>query len=282
MGASAGAQSTTTAGAGGAAFTAAGTSGATASAGGGAGASAGAPAAGSGSETKLKPPCLKNASQVVFVGDSYINYDVAHTLLSTLIEQRAVKDNALKQGDHYRNYAVPGTALAAPNLLGMIAPQWDEAKAADPDIKFVIMDGGGNDVLIDHQECLADGASKDAGCQSVVADTLRVGKQLIGQMKTDGVTDGIYFFYPHVPAGGNDINDYSLPMLQATAMSLATPAFRTYVLDLIPVFDGHANWFSDDGIHANDTGENVIADEIWKIMKANCIAQPEASGCCAP
>jgi lysophospholipase L1-like esterase len=243
-------------------------------------------AAGSGgsaaSADKVKPPCLKKGSQVVFIGDSYINYDVAHTLLSTLIEQRAVKDGALKQGDHYRNYAVPGTALAAPNILGMIAPQWDQAKSEDPDIKAVIMDGGGNDVLIDHMECLAAGSAKDSGCQQVVADTLRVGTDLITNIRNSGVNDDIYFFYPHVPAGGDDINDYALALLQTQAMSLATPTFRTYVLDLIPIFDGHADWIADDGIHANDTGENKMADEIWQIMKTNCIGQAESSGCCAP
>lgn len=265
---------------------AAGTSGSPAAGSGGAAGgavSAGTGAAGGNAEAgAVKPPCLKKGSQVVFIGDSYINYDVAHTLLSTLLEQRAVKDGALKSGDHYRNYAIPGTALAAPNLLGMIPPQWDQAVSEDPDIKFVIMDGGGNDVLIDHQECLAAGSDKDPGCQSVVADTLRVGTQLITKMRDHGVTDGIYFFYPHVPAGGDDINDYALKMLQDQSKGLATPMFRTYVLDLIPVFDGHADWIASDGIHANDTGENKIADEIWKIMKDHCVAQPESSNCCTP
>jgi hypothetical protein len=257
-----------------------------ATAGSGGTSAAGSSAAGSGgtmgSADRVPSPCLKKGSQVVFIGDSYINYDVAHTLLSTLIEQRAVKDGALMQGDHYRNYAVPGTALAADNILGMIPPQWDMAVADDPDIKFVIMDGGGNDVLIDNMQCLAAGSDKDPGCQMVVANTLKVGTALINKIKAAGVSDGIYFFYPHVPAGGDDINDYALSMLKDSQAALATPTFHTYVLDLIPIFDGHADWIADDGIHANDTGENVIADNIWKIMKDNCVAQPASSGCCTP
>jgi hypothetical protein len=245
----------------------------------GSGGSAGSPPPPS---TRAKSACLKKASQVIFIGDSYINYDVAHTLLSTLIEQRAVMDGALKSGDHYRNYAVPGTALAAPNLLGMIPPQWDQAVSEDPDIKFVIMDGGGNDVLIDNMQCLAAGSDKDPGCQQVVADTLRVGSELITKIKMHGVSDGIYFFYPHVPAGGNDINDYSLKMLQSQSAALASDTFHTYVLDLIPIFEGHPDYIASDDIHANDVGENKIADAIWKIMKDNCIAQPESSGCCTP
>jgi hypothetical protein len=246
----------------------------------GQGGSAGA--AGGGSPEKVKPACLKKSSEVIFIGDSYINYGIAHTLLSTLIEQRAIKDGALKSGETYRNYAVPGTALAAPNALGMIAPQWDMAVAADPDIKFVIMDGGGNDVLLDNRQCLAAGSDKDAACQKVVADSLKVGADLMNKMKAGGVTDDIYFFYPHVPAGGDDINDYGLMQLQAQAMTLATPTFRTYVEDTIPLFEGHPDYFASDGIHANDMGENLIADQIWKTMKDNCIAQPESSGCCTP
>jgi hypothetical protein len=261
---------------------AAGGGGAAGSAGASAGAGGSAGAAGGGSAEKPKPACLKKSSQVIFIGDSYINYGLAHTLLSTLIEQRAIKDGALKSGETYRNYAVPGTALAAPNALGMIAPQWDMAVAADPDIKFVIMDGGGNDVLLDNRQCLAAGSDKDAACQKVVADSLKVGADLMNKMKAGGVTDDIYFFYPHVPAGGDDINDYGLMQLQAQAMTLATPTFRTYVEDTIPLFEGHPDYFASDGIHANDMGENLIADQIWKTMKDNCIAQPESSGCCTP
>jgi lysophospholipase L1-like esterase len=249
----------------------------------GSGAAGGGAAGSTGSSDRVPSPCLKKGSQVVFIGDSYINYDVAHTLLSTLIEQRAVKDGALMQGDHYRNYAVPGTALAADNVLGMIPPQWDMAVQDDPDIKFVIMDGGGNDVLIDNMQCLAAGSDKDPQCQMVVANTLKVGTELINKIKAAGVSDGIYFFYPHVPVGGDDINDYALSMLKDSEAALQTPTFHTYVLDLIPIFMGHSDWFADDGIHANDTGENVIADNIWKIMKDNCVAQPASAGCgCTP
>jgi hypothetical protein len=250
---------------------------------GGAGGSVGAAGAGGGGGIVLaKPPCMKKSSEVVFIGDSYINYVVAHTLLSTLIEQRAMKDGALQAGQTYRNYAVPGTALAAPNLLGEIPPQFDQAVAADPDIKFVIMDGGGNDVLLDNMQCLAAGSDKNAQCQMVVANTLMAGTALMTKMRTANVSDVIYFFYPHVPDGGDDINDYALGMLQSSAKSLETPTFGTFVIDLIPVFDGHADWFASDNIHANDMGENAIADSIWKVMKDNCIAQPDSSGCCTP
>jgi hypothetical protein len=259
-------------------------SGATAGSSGSAG-SAGSAGGAGGSGTQngpAKPPCLKKSSEVVFVGDSYINYAVAHMELSVLVAQRAIKDGALQQGQTYRDYAIPGTALAAANLLGDIPPQFDTAVQADPDIKFVIMDGGGNDVLLDNMQCLAAGSDKNAQCQMVVANTLAAGTTLMKKMASAGVSDIIYFFYPHVPAGGDDINDYALAMLQSSTKALQTPTFGTFVLDLVPIFDGHSDWIYSDGIHANDTGEGVIADNIWKIMKDNCIAQPASSGCCTP
>jgi hypothetical protein len=238
-------------------------------------------AAGSGGDT-TKPPCVTNSADVVFVGDSYINYDIAHTLLSTLIEQRAVKDGALMMGQMYTNYAIPGTALAAANLLGDIPPQWDMAKAADPNIKLVIMDGGGNDVLLDNMQCLAAGSDKDATCQQVVADANAAGSKMLTDMKASGVSDVIWFFYPHVPMGGDDINDYSLKMLQSNAMAMTTDTFHVFVVDTIPIFTGHDDWFASDGIHANDMGENAIADAIYKVMKDNCLGQQPSSMCCAP
>lgn len=50
----------------------------------------------------------------------------------------------------------------------------------------------------------------------------------------------------------------------------------------VPEWAHDDEYFASDGIHANDVGSNVIADELWKIMKANCIAQPVGSECCTP
>jgi hypothetical protein len=57
---------------------------------------------------------------------------------------------------------------------------------------------------------------------------------------------------------------------------------RCHFLDLQPIFEGHTDWFADDGIHENSTGSAVIAREVGKIMQDSCIARPEASGCCTP
>jgi lysophospholipase L1-like esterase len=249
--------------------------------GGAAGEGAGGAAGGGGmGGAPFKPPCLKKPSEVVFLGDSYVNYIIAHPELNGLVAQRAVMDGALMTGQNYRDYAVAGATMAATSA-NMIPPQWPQAKA-DPDIQTVIMTGGGNDVLINNPQCKAAGAQNDATCKQVVANTVMVVGNLIADFQKTGVTDLIYFFYPHVPAGGADIADYAFIQLQNSAKLLSTDKFRMQVIDLVPLFNGHADYVFADGIHANATGEGVIADAIYKMMKDSCIAQPASKGCCVP
>ena len=248
---------------------------------GGTAGAAGGGEGGSGAAAAFKPTCLKKPSQVVFLGDSYVNYIVAHPELNGLVAQRAIMDGALMTGQNYRDYAVAGATMAAPSL-NMIPPQWPNAKSADPDIKVVIMTGGGNDVLINHPECKAAGSQNTTGCQQIVADTVMAVGNLIADFQKTGVTDLIYFFYPHVPAGGADLADYAMIRLNNSAKLLSTDKFRMQVIDLVPVFNGHADWIAGDGIHANTVGEGKIADEIYNLMKKSCIAQPASKGCCVP
>lgn len=115
----------------------------------------------------------------------------------------------------------------------------------------------------------------------VAAATVAKGKELLQDMKATGVSDVIWFWYPHRPNGdGTDINDYTYPMLEALAKSLSTDTFHVVIIDTVPLFEGHPEYFYTDGIHANDMGEVKIADAVWKVMKDNCIAQ--SSGCCMP
>jgi lysophospholipase L1-like esterase len=210
-----------------------------------------------------------------------VNYGVAHAELNILVAENAKKDGALMQGQVYPDYAVPGTTLG-PGALPAIPTQWPQATAANKNIKFVVMDGGGNDVLINNMQCKNDGADKDPTCQMVVANSLSIAKMMMSDMKAAGVTEVVYFFYPHPPIGGADIDDYTIPMLQDVCAGLSDETFQCRVVDTVPIFMGHDDWYASDDIHANDTGEQAIADAVWKQLKDDCAAQPESSGCCTP
>jgi hypothetical protein len=51
---------------------------------------------------------------------------------------------------------------------------------------------------------------------------------------------------------------------------------------MVPVFEGHADYFAPSDIHPNPAGSKAMAAAIWEKMKQDCIAQPESSGCCTP
>lgn len=233
------------------------------------------------------PPCLTKPSQVVINGDSYIIM-YADTLLQPRIEELARADGALGAGEFYRNYAFPGTSMGN----GQIPSHFDTAVAVDPDIKLVIMTGGGNDVLIGAMQCEAAGSSTNPECQSVVQNAMDKAESLFEKSVSVGVSDVIYFFYPHIPSclltgeAPNEILDYAYPMARELcegAEETYDGAIRCHFIDLRPIFgDDYQHINPLDCIHPTASGADLIANEIYQIMKDNCLAQPESSGCCAP
>lgn len=234
----------------------------------------------------FKRPCVGDGNEVVFIGDSYSDYAIAHSPLAGLVADRAKEAGALMRTDSYRNLAVAGTTLAAPPAA--IQGQWEDAKRMKP-IKAIVMTGGGNDVLINNPQCRAEGSEKTADCMGVVQASLDAAKKMFADMQASGVSDVVYFWYPHIPGGALtgfekawSISDYTYPMLEAIAMAASTDTFHVYMVPTVEIFEGHPEYFFSDGLHANDVGEGKIADAVWAKMKENCIAQSSASGCCMP
>ena len=256
----------------------------------GSGAMAGTEASSAGEGSALvRPPCLTKPSQLVVVGDSYLNW-ITHTFPD---------DFRSAFGAEYRMYAVGGASMGSGGIAGFIPDQFAQAIAEDPDILASVMTGGGNDILI-ADTVLYPGsdtckdrldAPMDKVCQDVIANAMEVASKLMDTAAEAGVRDVVYLFYPHIPGGGfggmnpNAILDYSLPMARDLCTGAATRTegkLRCHFLDLVPVFDGHADWFADDGIHENSLGSAAMAQEVMKLLADKCIAQPESSGCCEP
>jgi hypothetical protein len=259
---------------------------ATAGAAGDANGTAGVAAAGSGGSSDFKRPCVSSGNEVVLIGDSYSDYPPAHQSLASFMEALATKAGALATGDHYRNLAMAATTLAQPPAG--IQSQWQGTKSMTP-IKAVVMDGGGNDVLLNTPQCRPEGSEKNAECMQVVQDSIDAAKMLLESMKETGVSDVVYFWYPHIPGGaltgfesGISISDYTYPLLVDVANAATTDTFHVYMVPTVEIFEGHPDYFFSDGLHANDVGEAKIADAIWKVMQDNCIAQGPNSGCCGP
>lgn len=239
-----------------------------------------------------KPPCLKDGSQVVLLGDSYINW-VSHTFPADL--------NALA-GETYRMYAVGGYSMGSGGL-GFIPPEFDQAMSEDPDITTIVMTGGGNDILVPDTaqfpqggDCkMSDTSPTIPDCQKIVAKALDAAGTMLDNVAAqlpNQTTHVVYFFYPNVPEGTvvggthpNAILEYSAPMVKDFCDSTEDRSGGTVVchfVDLRPVFAGHTEYFAPTDIHPNATGSAAMAKAVWETMVDNCLAQPESSGCCEP
>lgn len=266
-----------------------GTSGAGSMTGGAAGTAAHGGGPSMSAENPSKPPCETSPDDTVVIGDSYINW-ASHTLPADLADQA---------GEMWPLYAVGGASMATGGIAELIPDQFSDALADNPNIKFVVMDGGGNDVLIPDASFVGGGDCKNsemAGslpvCQQIVKQSFDAAAALFKRMAGIGVRDVLFFFYPHVPTntpiGGDDPNpilDYSLPIIKNVCDDTEMQTggkLRCHFVDMIPVFEGHdPDWFAAGDIHPNSDGSAAMAKAIWGTMKKACMSQQASSGCCS-
>jgi phospholipase/lecithinase/hemolysin len=204
-------------------------------------------------------------------------------------------------GAMYRTYYLLGAALNYGSGQLNIPYQFDSMAIPDnSDIKVVITDGGGNDILIDNRQCLTTPVQGDTQCHSAINDSLMKAQQLLQDMASNGVKHVVYFFYPHVDTtatftgpNANDWLDYAYPLAAQMCCGTSTPAQSSpdltcrgtaagvdcVFVDTRPEFVGHNDpsdqstyWFQD-GIHPTQPGADVIANKVWAQMQKYCIAQ---------
>lgn len=231
--------------------------------------------------------CITKSSQVILMGDSYINW-VSHTFPADLYAEA---------GQTFRDYAIGGYSMGSGGI-GLIPTELDTAIAEDPDIKVIVLDGGGNDVLVpDIAQFPQGGSCKNdldsptiPDCQKIVEKAIDTAVSLMDRVVAQGVTDVLYFFYPHVPEGTligglhpNAILDYALPKVKAAcdgAEAKTSGKLRCHFVDLVPVFEGHPDWFAPTDIHPNTEGSKAMAKAVWQKMADDCIGQTSANSCC--
>jgi len=220
------------------------------------------------------------------LGDSYL--DVGH--VGPTIQMVA---NAT-----YRTYYVAGAALNYGSGQFNIPYQFDSmAVTANPDIKVVITDGGGNDILINNSQCLTTRVMGDTSCHTAINGAVMRATQLLQDMANKGVKQVAYFFYPHISpsvgANANDWLDYAYPLAAQLCCGSNAPAagspdltcqgstggLSCVFIDTRPEFVGHnissnasTYWFQD-GIHPTQPGADAIANKVWGQMQKYCIAQ---------
>ena len=187
-------------------------------------------------------------NEVIFIGDSFIALGIN---IPNALEANARAAGSLGQNERYRMNAVSGALLGN----NQIPNQYMNAVNAGP-VKVVLMNGGGNDCLMNNPNPAYTAA------MSLF--------QNMAQRNTETV---VYFFYPDplgTFASGNlkPCLDGLRPRMQTLCEGLTSP--KCYFIDLRP---GWMSAHTSDGIHTTPAGGKFVADKVWEVMQQQCIAQ---------
>jgi hypothetical protein len=216
--------------------------------------------------------------QVVFIGDSF---------LAAPTSAIAPELQALWKAENSPGYsAAPRYHQLVGTNMDQIAAQYDTAKKADPDIKVVIANGGGNNVLIYDRTCLTQAPPANTGCKKTIDDAIGLADTLLGKMVTDGVEHVVFFFYPHEPTSGlyqgtapaiNQSLDYAEPLARAACARHSICTFvslREATGD--PIGSGYTDrgYINPNDVHPSAKGSKFFAGVIWTKMKEQCVLTP--------
>ncbi len=211
-------------------------------------------------------PWIRNAqvNKVVNIGDSIF-------ALSGEIQNRL---HSLG-GKTFRRYATSGAELKGGDLIApSVVNQFATARADNSNIQTVLMDGGGNDILLpvltlfDIHNCKKDWweSSLSTSCKNLINDIYVDGVNLLNEMRSRGVTKVIYVGYYYTKdslISGNlsalrqaiDYGDGKFATACANSLLSCTfidPRSSIVNSDIIA-----------DGIHPATSGSNKIANLIW-------------------
>jgi len=218
--------------------------------GGATGGTGGAATGGSGSGTCMKGTTKGN--QVLFIGESFI----AASSIPEETTKLARAAGSLGANESYVDKSVSGTWIG--NGASNSIP--NQYKNNSNGVRFVLMNGGGNDCW-------------QGGQASHRTAALNAAKTLFTDMGKNGVEKVVYFFYPD-PIGSQFNNlkaclDVLRPEMKSLCDSQTSP--KCYWVDLRETWNGHPEYTSD-GIHVAGPGNAPTAAAIFKSMQANCVA----------
>ncbi len=184
-------------------------------------------------------------------------------------------------GKTFRRYATSGAEIKGSNILTSfdVTAQYARAKSDNSLIDTIIMDGGGNDILIpatmafDPYNCKKDWWewSLSSSCKNLINDVYVDTVNLLNQMGRDGVKNIIFLGYYHIKFGligstnlnaAVDYGDYRL----AAAVANATAAnnYRVFIDPRSKIVNSD---IIIDGVHPASSGSKKLADLIWAKLR---------------
>jgi hypothetical protein len=201
-----------------------------------------------------------NEFDVVIVGDSIYDLDgFIHSNLKTL------------SGKSYKDYSKSG------DTVQYVTKQYNTAIAARPSIKTIIMDGGGNDILMDmywSQACQSSGTISSS-CKAYIDGVLDGVETLWEDMNYDGVDNVFHLGYYYLKAGTLTTLLYGKTKLnpavkyadeQLTAACAVSPAECWFIDPRADFIGKESTYIKSDGIHPANPGAKVIATKIYSKM----------------
>lgn len=201
-------------------------------------------------------------------------------------------------GQRYREYYVSGADMinGAIPFVPTIREQFDNAFDENPNVRTLIMDGGGNDVLISNKSlCSSDWryspganieeaeASLDPGCIELLDDIRDAFEEMSTEGFNKGVEKGIYMcvYYLNMPEL-DAVGKYGWDMAHLDIQQInrdinADDTRRVVFVDPRDEFWGKDGLITSDNIHPSDAGSKILANVLHQAMVDNCIEQD--AGC---
>jgi lysophospholipase L1-like esterase len=180
-------------------------------------------------------------------------------------------------GDTYREYYISGAQMVG-GPIKTIKEQYDDAKAEGP-IRTVILDGGGNDILIGaNAKCSVDyGTELSAECVAVMDEVLAAAEEFFEISVADGVKNIVFQGYYYVRNQKlwqvTDVfQEKGIRLVQE--LSARYPDVKIMYIDPRPHFDRtNQDYLIVDGIHPTDAASAKLANLLWNAMVARGIEQ---------
>jgi lysophospholipase L1-like esterase len=198
---------------------------------------------------------------VITLGDSI--FDLSGDI-QTYLEQEA--------GQTFRNYTQSGAMLSGGVIATAIDKQYADAKSANGNIDTVVMNGGGNDLLIpaillDPYGCRTHWWrwNISRSCKNLVNNSYVTGVNLLNEMAADGVDNIVYLGYYTLPRRNANltkaVNYGDQRLSDACANTVANCSF------IDPRGTVPAEHVLSDNIHPTAEGSRTLADQIWPLLE---------------
>jgi lysophospholipase L1-like esterase len=200
-------------------------------------------------------------NDVVTLGDSI--FDLSGDI------QRMLEEKA---GQTFRDYTVSGAMLTG-GPLRAVDLQYADANVFNSNIDTIVMNGGGNDILIpsaigDFYGCRTNDRRENITrrCRNLVNNVYVDLVNMLNAMDSNGVQNVVYLGYYELPRSNADLKtvlEYGVERLADACSNTIANCDFVDTFGIIP-----ANLVEDDDVHPTTEGSQVLADLIWPRLQA--------------